>query len=454
MSRGRLNPERVPISYVDPAKRISSWEEYYQLYTKEEAIAEAQRCVRCAKPWCTLACPILQDARGYVIQISEGDFEGAVDTILKDNMLASCLGKVCYSYCEDACVVGKKGEPVAIRHLKWAALAYGDGEAQSYRRQEKREGSIAVIGAGPAGLAAAQHLAEHGCRVTVFEASHKLGGLVTQTIPTYRLSAETFEEDMKRMEPLGIEYRLGVNVGTDVTLEELRDGYSAVFVGIGTHKAGVLNLPGKDLPRVYIALDFLKRVMDGERPEVGKRVATIGGGDVAIDCSRTVLRMGCEESIVLYRRTREEMPAANEEIEDALSEGVDIRFLVSPLELQGEDCVEAVVCQQMELGEPDSSGRRRPVPIEGETTVVPVDALIVAIGQKADLETFPGLGLELARDGSLVADPETGRTKIEGIWAGGGPSIVHAHAAGTKAAKDIIGYLEAKQKVTTKVSRR
>lgn len=454
MARGRLNPVRVPIHQVEPAKRISSWEEYYQLYTKEEAIAEAQRCVQCAKPWCNLACPILQDARGYVIQISEGDFEGAVETILKDNMLASCLGKVCYSYCEDACVVGKKGEPVAIRHLKWAALAYGGGDTQSYRPQDRKEGSIAVIGAGPAGLAAAQHLAEHGYRVIVFEGSHKLGGLVTQTIPTYRLSVETFEEDMKRMEPLGIEFRLGMRVGKDVTLKELRDGFDAVYLGIGTHKPGVLNLPGKDLPRVYIALDFLKRVMDGERPEVGKRVATIGGGDVAIDCSRTVLRMGAEESIILYRRTREEMPAADEEIEDALSEGVDIRFLVSPLEFHGVEAVDSVLCQQMELGEPDTSGRRRPVPMEGETTVVPVDTIIVAIGQKAELETFPGLGLELSRDGSMMADPETGRTKVEGVWAGGGPSIVHAHAAGTNAAKDIVKFLEERPEVTTRVSRK
>lgn len=454
MARGRLNPIRVPIHFVEPAKRISSWEEYSQLYTKEEAIAEAQRCVQCAKPWCTLACPILQDARGYVIQVSEGDFDGAVETILKDNMLASCLGKVCYSYCEDACVVGKKGEPVAIRHLKWAALAYGGGDAQTYKPQGKKEGSVAVIGAGPAGLAAAQHLAERGYEVTVFEGSHKLGGLVTQTIPTYRLSAETFEEDMRRMEPLGIEFRLGVNVGTDITLEELRDGYDAVFVGIGTHSPGYLNLPGKDLPGVDIALDFLKRVMDGERPEVGKRVATIGGGDVAIDCSRTVLRMGASDSIILYRRTREEMPAADEEIEDALKEGVDIRFLVSPMEFQGEERVKAVLCQKMRLGEPDESGRRRPVAVEGDTEVVPVDTVIVAIGQTAELETFPGLGLELSRDGSMMADDENGRTDVEGVWAGGGPSIVHAHAAGTKAAQDIVRYLEEKPKVTTRVSRK
>ncbi len=453
MARGRLKPERIPIQAIEPEKRISSWGEYYELYTKEEAIAEAQRCVQCAKPWCNLACPIVQDARQYVIQISEGDFEGAVETILKDDMMASCLGKVCYSYCEDACVVGKKGEPVAIRHLKWAALAYGDGD-RPYEREGDRDEAVAIVGAGPAGLAAARLLAEKGYKVTVFEASHKLGGLVTQTIPTYRLSPETFEEDMRRLEPLGIEFKLGVRVGTDVTLEELlQGGYDAVFLGIGTHDPGVLRVPGNDLPGAFIALDFLKQVMEGQRPEIGETVTIIGGGDVAIDCSRTVLRMGAKKSLVLYRRMREEMPAADEEIEDALAEGVKIRFLVSPVEFKGKDRLEAVRCQVMELGEPDESGRRRPVPVEGEYEEFPADSVLVAIGQWADLGPFPDLGLTTGRDGSILADPETGATTMEGVFAGGGPSIVHAMAAGETAAEGIMAYLErGKAKVTTRVS--
>ncbi len=449
MARGRLIPDRVRIQSLGPEERLSSFDEYLMPYTREMAIEEAQRCVQCAKPWCNLACPILQDARQYVIQISEGDFEGAVETILKDDMMASCLGKVCYSYCEDVCVVGKKGDPVAIRHLKWAALEYGNGD-RSYKRESERDGAVAIVGAGPAGLAAARLLAERGYRVTIFEASHKPGGLVTQTIPTYRLSPETFEEDMRRLESLGIEYRYGVRVGADVTLEELlQRGYDAVFLGIGTHSPGVLNIPGKDLPGVFIALEFLKRVMDGERPVVGETVAIIGGGDVAIDCSRTVLRMGAKKSVILYRRTREEMPGADEEIEDAMAEGVDIRFLVSPVEFKGEDRVESVRCQVMELGEPDESGRRRPVPMEGRYETFPVDSVLVAIGQWADLEAFPDLDLKTGRDGSILADPETSGTSMEGVFAGGGPSIVHAMAAGETAARSIMEYLEKKAAPTT-----
>ncbi len=453
MARGRLKPDRVPIPSTEPQRRLSSFDEYLLPYTREMAIEEAQRCVQCAKPWCNLACPIVQDARLYIKQIAEGDFQGAVETILKDDMMASCLGKVCYAYCEDVCVVGKKGDPVAIRHLKWAALEYGDGN-KPYRREGEREEAVAIVGAGPAGLAAARLLAEKGYKVTVFESSHKPGGLVTQTIPTYRLSADTFEEDMGRLEPLGIEFRYGVSVGTDVSLRKLlEDGYDAIFLGIGTHKPGVLNLPGSDLPGVRIALDFLKDVMDGGKPDVGDTVVTIGGGDVAVDCSRTVLRMGARESIILYRRTREEMPASDEEIEDALAEGVRILFLVSPAEFRGRGKVESVLCQVMELGEPDQSGRRRPIPVEGKYESFQAETVLVAIGQKADLEPFPDLGLQTGRDGSILADPETGATSMEGVFAGGGQSIVHAMAAGETAAEGIIAYLERKARITTEVAR-
>lgn len=452
MARGRLNPDRVPIASLSPEERVTSYEECLLLYSREEAIEEAQRCVQCAKPWCNLACPIQQDAREYIRQIAEGDFEGAVETILLDNPMASCLGKVCYSYCEDACVVGKKGDPVAIRHLKWAALAHGDG-SRTYAPEGARDEAVAVVGAGPAGLTAAWELAKRGYRVTVFEASEKLGGLVTQTIPPYRLSPATFEEDMARLEPLGIEVRTGARVGHDMSLEALlEDGFDAVFLGIGTHRPGTLNLPGKELPGVYVALDFLKAASDGDAPPIGGTVAIIGGGDVAMDCSRTVLRMGAEKSIILYRRTREEMPASEEELKEALEEGVSVNYLISPLEFRGEERVEAVVCQKMELGAPDDSGRRRPVPVEGETVTVPVDYVLVAIGQKADLEGLPDLGLEIARDGSIQADPETCATSMPGVYAGGGASIVHAMARGRRAAESIAVYLEGRSEPTTAVA--
>lgn len=447
-----MKPDRVPIPMLDPEERTRSFDECILLYSREQAIEEARRCIQCARPWCVEACPIEQDCRLYLKQIAEGDFDGAVDTILRDNPLASCLGKVCYAYCEQACVIGKRGEPVAIRHLKWAALEYGGG-SRPYTPETKRDEAVAIVGAGPAGITAAWWLAMKGYRVTVFEASQKLGGLVTQTIPPYRLSPETFDEDLRRLEPLGIEFRKGVVVGRDLTLKDLLDqGFEAVFIGIGTHKPRRLNLPGGDLPGVYIALDFLKRVFDGQPPPVGGTVATIGGGDVAMDCARTVLRLGAQKSIILYRRTREEMPASREELEDAIAEGVDVKFLISPVEFLGKDKVEAVVVQKMQLGPPDESGRRSPIPIEGQTLTIPVDYVIVAIGQEANLEGFPNLGLKIARDGSIAADPETCATTMEGVFAGGGPSIVHAMAAGRKAAESMIRYLEEKKQATIAAS--
>lgn len=450
--RGRLKPERVPIPSVKPAERISSFDECLLLYTKEQAIEEAQRCIQCARPWCVEACPIDQDCRLYLKQIAEGDFEGAVGTILKDNPMASCLGKVCYSYCEQACVIGKRGDPVAIRHLKWAALAYGNG-SRTYEFEWIRDKAVAIVGSGPAGLTAAWVLARRGYAVTVFESSHKLGGLVTQTIPPYRLSPETFDEDMRRLEHLKIEFRQGVRVGDDMDVKDLFDmGYDAIFIGIGTHKPGTLNVPGNDLPGVYIALDFLKRVFDGDRPPIGGTVAIIGGGDVAVDCSRTVLRLGADKSIILYRRTRDEMPAFDEEVDDALAEGVEVRYLVSPIEFRGRDVVESVVCQKMELGPPDESGRRRPVPVKGEETALPVDHVIVAIGQKADLSVIPDMGLRTDKDGIVVANPETCETSIEGVFAAGGRSIVHAMANGRRAAESIAKYLEGKAITPTAAS--
>lgn len=453
-ARGRLRPKRVPIPCIEPHERISSFKEGLLLYSEEQAIEEAQRCIQCARPWCVEACPISQDCRLYLKQIAEGDFEGAVETILRDNPLASCLGKVCYSYCEQVCVIGKKGDPVAIRHLKWAALAHGGG-SRPYRPEAGRNQAVAVVGSGPAGLAAAWWLAKRGCRVTVFEASHKVGGLVTQTIPPYRLSHETFDEDLERLEPLGIEFRKGVRVGKDLGLKDLfAMGYDAVFLGVGTHRAKKLGLPGEDLPGVYVALDFLKDVFDGRRPPVEGTVVIIGGGDVAMDCARTVLRLGAERAVILYRRTREEMPASEEELEDAEAEGVEVRFLVSPIEFRGRGKVEAVALQRMELGPPDESGRRRPIPVEGDVTTLPVDYVIVAIGQEADLEGFPNLGLKIERDGSIAADSESCKTSMEGVFAGGGPSIVHAIAAGKKAAENIIKYLERKTEATIVASRR
>lgn len=450
----RLIPTRVPPPILDPKERVASFRETLLPYSREQAIEEARRCIQCARPWCVEACPIAQDCREYLRQIAEGDFEGAARTILRDNPLASCLGRVCYSYCEEACVIKKKGDPVAIRHLKRAALAYGD-DTRTYTSSSQGHEAVAIVGAGPAGLAAAWYLGQRGYRVTVFEASDRLGGLMTQSIPPYRLPRDVFLQDLMRMEPLDIEFRQGVVVGRDVEVEELfEDGYRAVFLGLGTQRPRTLGVPGEDLPEVYAGLHFLKGVLRGEGPEITGTVVTIGGGDVAMDCARSVLRLGAKHSIVLYRRTVEEMPAAEEEREDAAAEGVEFRFLVSPVAFRGKGQVEEVWLQEMELGPPDESGRRRPVPIEGKMAALPAAAVLVAIGQEAELEGFSGVGIRVARDGTPTGDGDSGATEMEGVFAGGGASVVHAMAAGTKGAEAIVRYLAGDSSQPSEVSSR
>lgn len=441
----RLIPHRVPISGLDASESVASFQVTRLPYSREQAVEEACRCIQCARPWCVEACPIGQDCRLYLKQIAEGDFEGAAETILRDNPLASCLGQVCYSYCEAACVIKKKGDPIAIRHLKRAALAYGEGH-RLYPPLEQAEGVVAVVGSGPAGMTAAWYLAQRRYRVTVFESSEHLGGLMAGSIPPFRLGQDAFHEDLARLQRLNIRYRGGVVIGRDVKVEELFElGYEAVFMGLGTHRPRRLGLPGEDLDGVHPALNFLKGVVRNERPEMVGTVAIIGGGDVAMDSARTALRLGARRVVVLYRRTEDEMPASEEEREDARTEGVEFLFLVSPLSFRGEGRVEEVDLQEMELGPPDASGRARPVPKEGRTRTLAVTSVLVAVGQEAELEAFQDLEIQVAGDGSPRGDPDTGGTAMKGVFAGGGASVVHAMAAGKKGAESIIRYLEQKR---------
>lgn len=444
----RLIPDRVPIPRLDPSESIASFDGTLMPYSREQAVEEARRCIQCARPWCVEACPIAQDCRLYLKQIAEGHFERAAETILRDNPLASCLGQVCYSYCETACVIKKKGDPVAIRQLKWAALEYGNGH-RPYLPQERGQGSVAVVGSGPAGLTAAWHLAQRGYRVTVFESSDQLGGLMAGSIPPFRLAQDAFPEDLARLQPLGVRYRAGISIGRDVKVEDLFElGFEAVFLGLGTHRPRRLRLPGEDLEGVHSALEFLKGVVRGDRPEMDGTVAIIGGGDVAMDSARTALRLGATRSVVLYRRTEEEMPASEEEREEGIAEGVEFQFLVSPLSLEGEGRVEKVALQEMELGSPDESGRARPVPKEGFTRTLAVTTVLVAVGQDAILDDFQEVEIKVARDGSPGGDPETSGTAMEGVFAGGGASVVHAMAAGKQAAESIVRYLKDKSGAT------
>ena len=441
-----LNPKRTPIRENDPMERRGVFVEALIPYTRQEAILEAQRCIQCGKPWCTEECPIHQDGRGYIKLMAAEDFNGARDLILRDNPLASCLGDVCYHYCERVCPIAKRGEAIAVRHLKQAALMYAD-PAKPYAPVVPTNGmKVAVIGGGPAGLMNAWVLGQRGYDVTVFESSDRLGGLMTGTIPAYRLTDETFQVDMARFADLPVHFVFHASLPQDLDLTELLKEFDAVFVSIGTHKSRGLGIPGEDLDGVYSALDYLKESKRGERRSVRPRVVVIGGGDVAMDSARSTFRHGAEQVTVLYRRSREEMPADDQEVKEAMDEGVTFQFLVAPVRFLGTKRLEGIELQPMELGPPDDSGRRRPIPAKTPTLTMACDAAILAVSQEADLSVLPKeLEVKLAKDGTLQADPETGATKRAGVYAGGGASVVHAMAAGKRAALAMDAFMLAKK---------
>jgi len=438
-----LDPERTPIHEADPATRARTDEEVLYAFDPLEAVYEAQRCLYCHEPRCVAACPIGQDCREYILEISRGNFGNAKGIILQDNPLASTLAHVCYHYCEADCVCGVSGEPIAIRHLKRAALDYGGPEV-AYARGEARGQSVGIVGGGPAGLTAAWWLGQRGYDVTVYEGSNLLGGLATMTIPTYRLPREAFQQDVDRLRDLGIEFVMNVRLGRDVTLAGLRDAHDAVLVAVGTHAPQLVKLPGLDLPGAWDALDYLKGMFVTGEYRVGERVAVIGGGDVAMDCARMSLRRGAKEVSIVYRRSRGEMPASDEEIAETMAEGVQFRFLTAPLRVVGEGRVSGLECQRMELGDPDASGRRKPVPVPASNFVIPVDTVVLAIGQSADPK---GLGLDDAGvtvdgEGVLVGLEGGPRTKLEDVFVAGGTSVVAAMKAGREAATAIERHLE------------
>ncbi|HXW67707.1 MAG TPA: FAD-dependent oxidoreductase [Thermoplasmata archaeon] len=442
----KLNPVRVPIAEEPVADRVTDFREVLHAYSKEEAILEAKRCIQCRRPWCVEACPIDQDAREYIRLIAIEDWDGAARVTLRENPLSTCLCKVCYHYCEDACVVKKKGVPIAIRQLKRAALDYGASDL-AYVASKPKDQRIAVVGAGPAGLMAAWELGVRGYSVTVFEQEDRAGGLM-QTIPAYRMTDADVETDRARFRDLDVTFVQDRKVGRDLPLDSLlRDGYQAVFVAIGTPKHRTLGVPGEDLDGVLPALEFLTRINRGEPVTVGKEIVVVGGGDVAMDSVRSALRESHGGRVTLvYRRTRGEMPADPEEIHGAESEGIVFRFLKAPVRIVGDGHVEGLVVQSMELGEPDAGGRRAPVPVAGSEETLACDTVIVAVGQRADLEGFgPGLDLKLTSQGWPEGKGAGFATGVPGIFAAGGRSVVYAMGSATSAAEAIDAYLAARR---------
>ena len=430
------------------ADRVGDFREVLHAYSREEAVLEAKRCIQCRRPWCVEACPITQDCREYITLIAKGDFDGAARVTVQDNPLSTSLCKVCYHYCEDACVVGKKGVPVAIRHLKRAALEHGSKDL-AYVASRPKGQRVAIVGGGPAGIQAAWELGIRGYSVTVFEQERRPGGLM-QTIPAYRMTDADVSADRARLRDLDVTFVLERRIGDAFSPEKLLDqGYQAVFLSVGTPVHRTLGVPGEDLDGVLPALDLLKRTNAGEPVRVGKRIIVIGGGDVAMDAVRTALRLSKGGRVTLvYRRGRSEMPADGEEVHGAENEGVEFLFQKAPVRIVGDGHVRGLVVQAIELGPPDAGGRRTPVPVAGSETTLECDTVIVAVGQKADLGGFaPDLDLKITSQGWPEGKGPDFATAIPGVFAAGGRSVVYAMGSASQAAVAIDAYLCAKRGV-------
>ena len=439
----KLNPVRVPIPETPVDERTGDFREVLHAYSKDDAVLEAKRCVQCRRPWCVEACPISQDCREYIRRIADSDFDGAARVTLQENPLATTLCKVCYHYCEDACVVKRKGIPVAIRQLKRAALDFGTSDLVYVPAKPKGQ-RVAIVGAGPAGLMAAWELGVRGYSVTVFEQEPKVGGLL-ETIPTYRMTDADVEADRARFKDLDVTFVTSSKVGRDRPFATLLtdDGYAAVFLAIGTSSHRSMGVPGEDLVGVLPALEFLKGPGRDAPTRIGREVVVIGGGDVAMDSVRSALRRtGRGHVTLVYRRSRAEMPADPEEIHGAEEEGVRFVFQRSPVRFVGSSHVEGVVVQSVELGPPDGGGRRAFVPVAGSEETLACDTVIVAVGQKSDLTGVgPELDLKVTPQGWVEGRGKGYATAVPGIFAAGGRSVVYAMGAAMEAVEAIEAYL-------------
>jgi glutamate synthase (NADPH/NADH) small chain len=459
----KVDLPRQAMPKQDPGVRIRNFQEVALGYTEELALAEAERCIQCKKPKCVEGCPVNIDIPAFIQLIKERKFLEAVKKIKEDCAIPAITGRVCpqEEQCEAKCVIGLKREPVAIGRLERFVADYEALHGtQTPEMMPKKGKKVAVVGAGPAGLTVAADCARMGYDVTIFEALHKPGGVLMYGIPEFRLPKEIVDREVKYLESIGVKIVYDVCVGRTLTLPQLfEDGYEAIFLGLGAGLPRFMGIEGENLLGIYSANEFLTRInlMRAYRfPEydtpivVGKKVAVIGGGNVAMDAVRSALRMGAEEAHIIYRRSREEMPAREEEIENAEEEGVIFNFLVNPVRFIGDEngWVKQIELIRMELGEPDASGRRRPVPIKGSEFRYDVDTVVIAIGQTVNpllLDQAP----EIRRNkwGYIDVDPETCKTSMPGVFAGGDiirgeATVIAAMGDARKAAKAIDEYLQ------------
>ena len=484
---------RVPVREQDPKVRATNFEEVCYGYNKEEAMLEASRCLNCRNPRCVTACPVGLQIPRFIAEVAAGNIAGAAAVIAEDSSLPAVCGRVCpqETQCEGSCVLGVKGEPVAIGKLERFVADYSREPAASGQCPQNAAGAacgpdrdsdhpaiplegaqgvktpsrsakrVAVIGSGPAGLACASDLAKWGYDVTIFEALHKAGGVLEYGIPEFRLPKEkVLRHEVDAVRALGVKIETNVIIGRTITIDALMDqeGFEAVFIGTGAGLPKFMNIPGENLCGVFSANEFLTRnnLMKAWREDYltpihpGKKVCVVGGGNVAMDAARTALRLGADVHIV-YRRTEAELPARREEVHHAIEEGIIFDMLTNPVEVFGDEkgWVKALRCIRMELGEPDASGRRRPVPIPGSEFEIPTETVIMALGTSPNpLISKTTKGLDTNRWGCLVAD-EAGATTRPGVFAGGdavtgAATVILAMGAGRTAAKAIDEYLKAK----------
>ena len=452
-----MSLKKVTMPEQDPNVRNKNFNEVALGYTKEQAMEEATRCLNCKHKPCVSGCPVNVPIPEFIKEVAEGNFEKAYELITSENNLPAICGRVCpqENQCEGVCVRGIKGEPVGIGRLERFVADYHMQHTEKKPLQISKNGiKVAVVGGGPAGLTCAGDLAKLGYDVTIFEALHALGGVLMYGIPEFRLPKALVEKEIETIIDLGVKINKNVVVGRSITIDELfEEGYKAVFVGSGAGLPKFMGIEGESLKGVYAANEFLTRVNlmraydfpNSPTPvKVGKKVAVIGGGNVAMDAARTAKRLGADEVYIIYRRGEEELPARKEEIHHAKEEGIIFKLLANPKKIHGENgWVKAIECVEMGLGEPDESGRRRPIEVEGSNFVMDMDTVIIAIGQSPNpliRQTTPGLATH--KWGGIIVEEETMHTSKENVYAGGdvvtgAATVILAMGAGKKAAKAI-----------------
>jgi len=457
----------IEMDKQDVLDRIHNFYEVALGYDEEQALAEAERCLQCPNPHCVKGCPVDVPIPEFIKLLKEKDFVGASKKIKEKNALPAVCGRVCpqENQCQKMCVLGKMGDPISIGRLERFASDYERKQGVTIPGKHKAgvAGKVAIVGSGPAGLTVAADLVKRGHEVVMFESLHLPGGVLMYGIPEFRLPKEIVQTEVDYIKKLGVDVKTNYTIGRIFTIDELfADGFDAIFVGSGAGLPRFMRIPGENLGGVYSANEFLIRVnlMKGYLfPEydtpirIGKNVAVIGGGNVAMDSARCSLRLGAEKVYIVYRRSREELPARAEEAENAEEEGIIFRLLTNPVKFVGDESgwVNGMECIKMELGEPDASGRRRPVPVEGSEFMMDIDTAIIAIGQTPNpLIQRTTEGLETTKWGTIVTQEEDGATTKEGVYAGGdvvsgAATVISAMGAGKKAANGIHEYIQKKK---------